>query len=305
MYQEHFQLTHRPFGLTPDLSFCYPEITRSEALTTVQVALQQGEGFLTVIGEVGLGKTLLCRTLLDHLREPFVTAWLPDPHLAPGTLRVALARELGVELPARPTQQLVHELLQRRLTELAADNWRPVLLIDEAQALPDSTLETVRLLTNLETERRKLLQVVLFGQPELERRLQRAEFRQLRQRITYSCRLQPLSTGEVRRYLTFRLRKAGAKRDLFAPAAAGRIARASRGVPRLVNILADKSLLSAYGKGKARADWFDVRRAVADTCATREQLWWPYLRPAARVTGFALVAFGVFLALEQWLGVLR
>lgn len=302
MYLAHFQLNERPFRLTPHLAFRVVEPSQAEALTTLQVALEEGEGFIKVVGEVGLGKTLLCRTLLEELTSPFVTAWLPDPHLSPGTLRTALARDLGIELPGRPTQQVVHELLQARLTEMAAAGQRPVLIIDEAQALPASTLETVRLLTNLETERRKLLQVVLFGQPELDRRLETPQFRQLRQRITCSCRLEPLDGHGVVNYIDHRLRQAGADRPLFTRQAVSRIARASRGVPRLVNVLADKALLSAYGRGRSQADWYDVRRAIKDTECTRDSLWWPRWQPAARLAAYSLVAIGVFLVLELFRG---
>lgn len=298
MYCEHFGLKQRPFPLTPHLAFRYPEPSQTEALTTLRVALDQGEGFIKVVGEVGLGKTLLCRTLLEELTEPFVTAWMPDPHLSPGTLRSALARDLGIELKSRPTQQEVHERLQTELTAMAARGQRPVLLIDEAQALPASTLETVRLLTNLETEQRKLLQVVLFGQPELDRRLAMPQFRQLRQRITYSCRLEPLDPQGVADYLEHRLQRAGGSGRLFTSRAVSRLARASGGVPRLINVLADKALLSAWGRGRPQAGPFDVRRAVADTEDTAGQLWWPRLQPAARIAAFSLVAFGAFLMLE-------
>lgn len=302
MYLAHFNLDDRPFRLTPHLAYRYPEPSQVEALTTLEVALGQGEGFIKVVGEVGLGKTLLCRALLERLGEPFVTAWLPDPHLSPGTLRTALARDLGIELPNRPTQQQVHELLQDNLAALVAAGRRPVLLIDEAQALPASTLETIRLLTNLETERRKLLQVVLFGQPELDHRLARPQFRQLRQRITYSCRLAPLDAAGVSDYIDHRLRRAGAEGSLFTAAAHRSLARASGGVPRVINVLADKALLSAWGRGRGRVGWYDVRRAVADTDSTRDRLWWPRLQPAARLAGFSLIAFGVFLALELFRG---
>lgn len=298
MYCEHFGLKQRPFRLTPHLAFRYPEPSQTEALTTLRVALDQGEGFIKVVGEVGLGKTLLCRTLLEELKAPFVTAWMPDPHLAPGTLRSALARDLGIELKSRPSQQEIHERLQTELTVMAAKGQRPVLLIDEAQALPASTLETVRLLTNLETEQRKLLQVVLFGQPELDRRLAMPQFRQLRQRITYSCRLEPLDRQGVADYIAHRLERAGGNSRMFSPRAVSRIARASRGVPRLINVLADKALLSAWGRGRPHAGPFDVRRAIADTEDTAVYLWWPRLQPAARIAAFSLVAFGAFLLLE-------
>ena len=265
MYLDHFQLVEKPFRLTPHLAFRYAERSQSDALTTLLVALREGEGFIKVVGEVGLGKTLLCRVLLDELGPPFITAWIPDPQLSPSSLRTAVARDLGVCLDKRLEPREVTERLQRQLTRMAADGQRPVLLIDEAQALPDVTLESLRLLTNLETERQKLLQVVLFGQPELDRRLDSQRFRQLRQRISYSCRLDPLSRTSAAEYIDHRLRQAGAGQSLFTRAAIGRIARASGGVPRLINILSDKTLLSAYGRGRARADWFDAGRAIRDT----------------------------------------
>ncbi len=301
MYLDHFKLADRPFRLTPDLAYRFEESSHCDALTTLLVALEQGEGFIKVTGEVGLGKTLLCRLLLRRLEAPFLTAWLPDPHLSPGTLRLALARDFGIDLPTRPTQQEVHERLQTELTRMAAAGQHPVLIIDEAQALPDSTLETVRLLTNLETERRKLLQVVLFGQPELDQRLATHKFRQLLQRITFSCQLRPLDTIGVQAYINHRLAAAGTTDALFTRAAVRGIARASAGVPRLVNILCDKALLAAYGRGKPRAGWLEVRRAVADTQSTSPTLWWPRLQPAARMAAFGAVALGtvVFLGLMR------
>ncbi len=302
MYLEHFGLDDAPFRLTPNLAYRFENRSQTAARTMVRTALDQGAGFIKVTGEVGLGKTLLCRSLLNELADPYLTAWLPDPHVSPGTLRTALARDLGVTLPSRPSQQEVHHRLQHHLTRLVAAGRRPVFLIDEAQALPDSALETVRLLTNLETEQRKLLQVVLFGQPELDQRLASPQFRQLRQRIVHSCTLEPLSRTDVGLYLEHRVSAAGCGRGLFSPGAIAAIARASAGAPRLVNILADKALLAAYGRGKTRAGRAEVRRAVADTEAARETLWWPKWQPAARLAAFSLVALGVFLALDAWLG---
>ncbi|MDX1625219.1 MAG: AAA family ATPase [Wenzhouxiangellaceae bacterium] len=275
MYESHFGLVSLPFGLTPDLALRWPEPSQEAALDTLRVALDQGEGFVKVVGEVGLGKTLLCRALLSTLDDRFRTAWLPDPLLSPGTMRAAVARELGLSLPVRASQQQVLDALQRHLAELAAEGLRPVVLIDEAQALPDRTLEAVRLLTNLETERRKLVQVVLFGQPELDRRLAGRDLRQLRQRITFSCRLRPLSADGVAAFVAHRTRAAGATAPLFERAAVRRIARASGGVPRLVNVLCHKALLAAWGRGLPHAGLPEVRRAIADTeAATPGRAGW-------------------------------
>ncbi|MGK7297105.1 MAG: ExeA family protein [Candidatus Wenzhouxiangella sp. M2_3B_020] len=277
MYEAHFGLSSRPFGLTPELAMRYPEASQEAALEMLETALRDGEGFIKVVGEVGLGKTLLCRALLARLESPFRTAWLPDPMLSPGTLRAAVARELGIDLPGRATNRQVNDALQTRLTELAAAGERPVVLIDEAQALPDGALEAVRLLTNLETERRKLLQVVLFAQPELDARLSEAGLRQLAQRVTFSARLAPLGAGDVAAFIRHRVRACGQDRPLFTRGAVRRINRASRGVPRLVNILCHKSLLAAYGLGKPRATWREAGRAIADTESVR-----PLSRAAAR-----------------------
>ncbi len=302
MYLAHFGLDDWPFRLTPSLDYRFDDPAQAQACNVVRVALDQGAGFIKVTGEVGLGKTLLCRRLLSELNEPFLTAWLPDPHVSPGTLRAALARDLGVPLPSRPTQQELHHCLQRFLTEQVAAGRKPVFLIDEAQALSDNALETVRLLTNLETEQRKLLQVVLFGQPELDRRLARPELRQLRQRIVHSARLEPLDRAAVERYVDHRIQVAGGRGGLFTPAAIRLLARASGGTPRLINVLADKALLAAYGRGGSEVSRNDLRRAVSDTESTRDRLWWPRLQPAIRLASFCLLALVTYLAMDTWLG---
>src|SRR6056297_2856863 len=280
MYQQHFQLAELPFRLTPQLSARFNEPSQAEALQTLLVALDQGEGFIKVSAEVGLGKTFLCRLLLEQLQPPFVTAWIPDPHLSPSALRRAVAEDFELHLPSRATRHELHQALQRHLTALVAEGKRPVLLIDEAQALPGSALETVRLLTNLETEQRKLLQVVLFGQPELDQRLASDDFRQLRQRISFSASLRPLPKKTVGEYVGHRLKVAGGDPGLLTRPALTRLARASGGIPRLINVLAHKALMSAYGRGRTRAGWRDVGRAIADTEATAGGLSWAQAVPA-------------------------
>lgn len=302
MYLDYFQLDELPFRLTPQISARFDEPSQAEALQTLLIALDQGEGFIKVSAEVGLGKTFLCRLLLERLKAPFITAWIPDPHLSPSALRRAVAEDFGLSLPSRATRHDLHQALQRHLTNLVAEGRRPVLLIDEAQALPGSALETVRLLTNLETEQRKLLQVVLFGQPELDHRLASNDFRQLRQRITFSACLRPMAPDTVAAYIRHRLRSAGGNPDLLTPAAMKRLARASEGVPRLVNVLAHKSLMSAYGRGRTRAGWRDVGRAINDTEATASGWNWSQAVPAMRLTVFGLVALATFLAVEAWWG---
>lgn len=268
MYLEFFGLHELPFSLTPDTAFYYGHPSHQEALQTLLVALQMGEGFIKVTGEVGTGKTLLCRKLLRELGDDpaAVTAYIPNPALTPAALRHALADELGLDCPRNAGQHRLMQLIGERLIRERAAGRRVVLIIDEAQALAEDCLEAVRLLTNLETEKSKLLQVVLFGQPELEAQLDTETIRQLKQRITFSHRLAPLDRAAVAGYLEHRLAVAGYRGPgLFPPSLARELARACQGLPRLVNIVAHKCLLAAYGEGRAVVSRHHLRRAIADT----------------------------------------
>ena len=266
MYQSHFGLASLPFTITPDTGFFHNAGTHQEALNVLLVALRTGEGFIKVTGEVGTGKTLLCRQLLNSLADDVVTAYIPNPFLNPIALRMALAEELGIEFARNIGQHRLLKRINERLVELNAAGRRVVLLLDEAQAMPDDSLEALRLLTNLETEHDKLMQVVLFGQPELDRRLAGNHLRQLRQRILFSHRLQPLEHAGLRAYIEHRLRIAGWRGGpLFTPRALRRLHRASRGIPRLVNVLCHKALLAAYGRGDRVVDHRHLQRAILDT----------------------------------------
>ncbi len=296
MYLEHFGLRELPFSLTPNTSFFYDRGSHKEALNVLLLALKSGEGFIKITGEVGTGKTLICRKLLNSLGEDFVIAYIPDPFLHAGALRRALATELG--LSGNCTAEKLTQFLTERLLSINAQGKRVVVLLDEAQALPDDSLEAVRLLTNLETERHKLLQVVLFGQPELDQRLDQAHLRQLKQRITFSYRLHPLNQAEVREYLQHRLRISGFQGGtLFSPWALRGLATASRGIPRLVNILAHKALMAAYGEGMPLVQARHLRRAVRDTDDTRDAFQ-SLLRPLGYGLGLlAVAAVGLVLLL--------
>ncbi len=266
MYLEFFQLKEAPFALTPDTGYLFEHAEYRKALNVLLVALQSGEGFLKIVGEVGTGKTLLCRRLLDALGEEYVTAYLPNPLLTPRQLHRAVADELDISAPRDASLQELLSLIGKRLMEINAEGRQVVLCVDEAQAMPDDGLEALRLLSNLETEKRKLLHIVLFGQPELDERLAQSGLRQLRQRIAFGYRLQPLDAAGVASYVTHRLQVAGYRKEpLFDAGALREISRASRGIPRLVNILCHKSLLAAYGKGVRRVDARLARLAVADT----------------------------------------
>lgn len=286
MYLAFFGLREKPFALTPNTEFLVQLAPYQACLNLLKVALAEGEGFIKVSGEVGTGKTLLCRALLNALSgERYQLAYLPNPSLSPLDLRQALAHELGVAAAGLDGHGLL-EALNRRLIELAAAGKSTVLLIDEAQALPEDTLEALRLLTNLETERSKLLQVVLFGQPELDATLERGAFRQLRQRITFSYRLRPLDVADTSRYLQERLSVAGYRGEpLFAPAAVKLLVRGSGGIPRLLNILAHKALMAAFGEGRRQVRAAHIRRALADTEGAR-----PFFRGAAPGRRWSLAA---------------
>ena len=275
MYLDHFGLTELPFGITPDTS--YTVITRShqEALNTLLIALGSGEGFIKITGEVGTGKTLLCRRLLQSLPADSVSAYLPNPFLAPRTLLLALAEELALEVSADSDDYHLLQSVNRALVAHAAEGRQVVVCIDEAQAMPLETLESLRLLSNLETEKRKLLQIILFGQPELDRKLAEPSVRQLLQRIAFHYRLGGLSRQEVSNYLAHRLRVAGYRGEgVFTPRAARCLHRASRGTPRLLNILAHKSLLAVFGEGRHAVWASHVRQAAADTEGAGSPGWW-------------------------------
>jgi MSHA biogenesis protein MshM len=292
MYLEHFGLREFPFSLTPDTSYFFAYGHYRDAYNTLLVALQNGEGFIKVTGEVGTGKTLLCRKLLNTLAHPFTTAYIPNPYLTPSALLLALAEELGLELPQKAGAHHALKLIAARLIELNGQGSQLVLCIDEAQAMPDQTLETLRLITNLETEKRKLLHVVLFGQPELDERLNKPSVRQLRQRITFSYRLQPIDRAGMEAYIAHRLRVAGDDGKVsFEPRALKLLYQGSGGIPRLVNILAHKSLLLGYGRGIHRIGARQVRLAIADTEGARRTGFWQNIRRRAlSMALFAAVA---------------
>lgn len=269
MYQSHFGLQDAPFGITPDTSFFFSFGSHLEALNTLLVAARSGEGFIKITGEVGTGKTLLCRKFLSLLDDEFVTAFIPNPLLEPRSLLLALAEDLGLKPKKTHDQHEVLKAINLHLLELAKADKRVLLCIDEAQALPIETLEAIRLLSNLETEKRKLLQIVLFGQPELDRRPARNEIRQLAQRISFHYRLRPLSLEETRFYINHRLRIAGySQLRLFTALAIGLLWLSSGGIPRMLNILANKAMMLAYGVGRNEVGLPQVFAAMRDTEAS-------------------------------------
>jgi len=318
MYLEHFGLREPPFSLTPDTSFFFACSSYQEALNTLLVAARNGEGFIKIVGEVGNGKTLLCRKFLATLNDNpvastsgigtqddavvvrsksrFATAYIPNPYLEPRSLLLALADEFRIQLDKNVDQHALLKELTLALLNYAREGKRVLVCLDEAQAMPLESLEVLRLLTNLETEKRKLMQVVLFGQPELDERLKQNSVRQLRQRISFQYELKGLQRDELDRYLRYRLRVAGyAGETLFGKAAVARLQRVSGGTPRLVNIIANKALMLAYGEGRQLVLPRHVSAAAADTPESRRD-WRRWLWTAlAILLGAGLIANWVML----------
>ncbi len=305
-YLGYFGLREPPFGITPDTSFFCSHRSIDEALNTLHFVVSAGEGFIKITGEVGTGKTLLCRRFLASLPKDCVAAYIPNPNANPRALLAMIAMELGCRVGRGNrreyrvlesfSQRLIEISINQRLIEIADGGGRAVICIDEAQAMPIATLETIRLLSNLETEKRKLLQVILFGQPELDQKLMQPEIRQLRQRITFEYALDPLSRDDVSHYLSHRLVVAGyAGGGMFSGAAARAIYRASRGIPRLVNILAHKTMLLAYGRGQRAVKWRDARAAVRDTPSA-----WRFPRSWFHFGSTAMIGFWM-TALARWM----
>lgn len=271
LYLQHFGLNELPFSITPDTSFYFASNSYQEGLNTLLFAITSGEGFIKITGEVGTGKTLLCRKLMSSLDSHYKVAYVPNPYLEPQSLLMVLADELGIKLPEQATQHLVLNAITHGLLDFARNGIKVVVCLDEVQAMPIETLEALRLLSNLETEKRKLLQVVIFGQPELEDKLNHASIRQLKQRITFDYKLDQLTRDEMQYYLNHRLVVAGYKGSrMFSNLALLAMYIKSKGTPRLVNILANKSLLATYGKGKHQVGIKEVLAAAADTKSTTQ-----------------------------------
>jgi MSHA biogenesis protein MshM len=276
MYLEHFGFETLPFHLTPDTELFLGLAPHYEAIQTVNAALEMGEGLIKVTGEVGTGKTMVCRVMAKYFKPHVQLVFLPNPALDGDRLRVAVAKELGIE--SIDVASIVDDI-QRRLIELARDGLQVVVLVDEAQALSDDALEVLRLFGNLETEQAKLLQIVLFGQPELDERLSQHHLRQLRQRITFSAQLRGLTLDEAVAYIDNRLSKSGGEMSLLSLSQKKAIWRASKGYPRLINQICHKALVLAFSKKSTsvtNACLFDAVHDTYDSCKPKfksPRLW--------------------------------
>lgn len=300
MYLYHYGIKELPFTLTPNTSYFFGLPSHKEAIAVLLTAIKTGEGFIKVTGEVGTGKTLICRKLLNELPDHFVAAYIPNPYLTPSELRRSVAAELNVTLSEHADQQEFTQRIQRRLIEINQQNRGVVLIIDEAQALPVESIEALRLITNLETESRKLLQVVLFGQPELDDKLALPELRQLKQRVTFSYALKLMDADQLFQYVRHRMSVAGYRGgDIFSSRACKILFKASKGTPRIVNVLCHKALMLAYGEGKQQVETRHVKLAIADTEAAYKNSF-SLAKSLMGLTFIAGVGLAMYLAFQGY-----
>lgn len=265
MYLSHFGLDEPPFRITPHTDFFFDGANRGATLEALLYAITHDEGIVKVSGEVGSGKTMLCRVLMERLPKNVDIIYLSNPSLARDEILFAIAEEMKLNVAGARTAVLLR-MLQEHLIKVYAEGRQVVVLIDEAHAMPLETLEEIRLLSNLESSRHKLLQIVLFGQPELEDNLNIPQMRQLKERITHSFRLEPLVRDDIAQYMIFRMRAAGYRGpDIFSPAAIRALAKASEGLTRRINILADKSLLAAFSENTHQVTAKHMRAAIRDS----------------------------------------
>jgi general secretion pathway protein A len=299
VYCEHFAIAELPFSITPDPRYLYLGRRHAEALAHLVYGVSEAGGFIQLTGEVGTGKTTTVRSLLARAPQGVQIALILNPKLNPAELLQGLCEELGVTLPPGAGPKATVDALNGHLLAQHAAGRRVVLIVDEAQNLPVETLEQLRLLTNLETESRKLLQIILIGQPELRDLLARTELRQLAQRITARYHLEPLEAEDTEAYVRHRLRVAGAARELFMPSALGEVHRLSGGVPRLINVVCDRSLLAAYAAERTQVDAALVRSAAGEVFGRSVAPRW--LAPVLAAAGIAVLAAGGALGWREYL----
>ncbi|MCX7035261.1 MAG: AAA family ATPase [Proteobacteria bacterium] len=299
MYLPFFGLAEKPFSITPDPRYLFLSGRHAEALAHLVYGIDEAGGFIQLTGEVGTGKTTIIRSLLARQHDKASIALILNPRMAAAEFMLTLCEELGIGVPdsAENSVKELIDILNRYLLKAHAEGRRVVLVVDEAQTLAPELLEQVRLLTNLETETQKLLQIILIGQPELRDMLARNDLRQLAQRITGRYHLDPLSRDEAVAYIKHRLRVAGATTDLFSNGALRELFRVSGGVPRLLNIIADRALLGAYSEDRHLVNAALVRRAAGEVSGQRVlPIWLPWGLGLASV---ALLATVVSLVLHS------
>jgi type II secretory pathway predicted ATPase ExeA/septal ring-binding cell division protein DamX len=299
MYLEHFGLNEPPFRITPHTDFFFDGANRGATLDALVYAITHDEGIVKVSGEVGSGKTMLCRVLMERLPENVTIIYLANPSLSRDDILYAIADELGLNVPENARSSAVMRALQDHLIQSFSEGRQVVVLIDEAHAMPVETLEEIRLLSNLEANRNKLLQLVLFGQPELNDVLARPDMRQLKERITHNFGLTPLVRDDISHYLDFRMRAAGYRGpSVFLPAALKMIAQSSLGLTRRINILADKALLAAFSSGSHQIGPKELQAAIRD-CEFSEAT---YGGKAAKKRSMTLAAAAIGIGILAGIG---
>lgn len=298
MYKKFFSLKERPFKLVPDPEYYYLSNSHEEAMAHLTYAISQGDGFVEIIGEVGTGKTMMCRVFLDNLDDKTEAAYIFNPKLGPKQLLKAINDEFGIPSAADDTKELI-DALNVYLMEKKAEGKKVILLIDEAQDLAKNVLEQLRLLSNLETSKFKLLQIILVGQPELGEILDSHELRQLGQRITLSCNLFPLTSKEIREYIDHRIHIASSKSSIhFTRAACRLIYKYSAGIPRLINILCDRALLVAFSRNQKRITGHITRIAIRELAGRRDasRIAFKGISKPAAIFAFASLALLLFFS---------
>lgn len=300
MYREYFGMTEKPFSLAPDPRFLLMTPRHKEALAHLLFGMTEEGGFVLLTGEVGTGKTTLCRTMLEQVPDAVDVALVLNPKQTSVELLASICDELGAPYPQGATSpKHLTDVLNRHLLDAHAKGRRTVLIVDEAQNLDSEVLEQVRLLTNLETTREKLLQIILIGQPELKSLMSRRELRQLAQRITARCHLTPLTREETAAYIRHRLEIAGAGRPLFTPRAIRLIHRISGGIPRLINIICERALLGAYAHQRQNINRALVRTAASEVLEKKTRPLYARSLAWAPVV-LLLVAVGLGWRIQPW-----
>jgi len=302
MYLAFFGLNEKPFSITPDPRYLYLSERHAEALAHLLYGINEAGGFVQLTGEVGTGKTTIVRSLLAQAPKHAEIALILNPRMTAPEFLLTICEELGIGVPDSATQSLkdLVDILSQYLLRAHAAGRRVVLVVDEAQNLAPEVLEQVRLLTNLETNTQKLLQIILIGQPELRELLARNELRQLAQRITGRYHLSPLSAEETTAYVRHRLRVAGATADIFNRFALEEIYRLSDGVPRVINVICDRALLGGYSLDRHRITGPLVRNAASEVFGKRfTPPWLPWLATAAVAAALAVGSLGLW-RLQPW-----
>src|SRR5579871_467935 len=302
MYLSFFGLNEKPFAITPDPRYLYLSERHAEALAHLLYGINEAGGFVQLTGEVGTGKTTIVRSLLAQTPKDAEIALILNPRMTATEFLLTICEELGIGVPdaAEGSLKDLVDILSRYLLRAHAAGRRVVVVVDEAQNLAPAVLEQVRLLTNLETNTRKLLQIILIGQPELRELLARNELRQLAQRITGRYHLNPLTPGETAAYVRHRLRVAGATTDIFTAPALAEVYRLSGGVPRVINVVCDRALLGGYSTDRHRVTGTLVRTAAAEVFGRRfTPQWLPWLATGATVVVLA-VATVLLWSLHPW-----